>query len=112
MKRTKLSTLPLFDENTTSTADSSKPKRTKKAVIASRAEASTVGVMVTDAEIEITEGIRRRKKQSIPRTEEGSVDWRRFVPEIITSRPEGMPFDVYKQALKDQAKRLKIGKRA
>lgn len=98
MKRTKLPTLDLFED---ANRQESPPAKT-----------TTIPLKITDAEVEIQEGIKqRRRKTAIPRTEEGSLDWKRFLPVILTSRPEGMPFDVYKQALRDQSKRLKMGKR-
>lgn len=53
----------------------------------------------------------RRRKPSFPRTKEGGIDWERFLPVILTARPDGMPFDVYKQLLKLQQRKIKIGRR-
>jgi hypothetical protein len=50
----------------------------------------------------------QQKRIRVPHTEEGGIDWKKFLPEVLTARPEGMPYDVYKQALRDQKMKLKL----
>lgn len=48
----------------------------------------------------------------VPHTKDGGIDWTKFLNGgILTARPEGMPYDVYKQLLYEQKWKLKMRNR-
>jgi len=61
----------------------------------------------------ITRKVLKPKRVRVPHTKEGGIDWSKFLTngEVLTERPEGMPFHVYKQLLYDQKWKLKMRKR-
>lgn len=52
--------------------------------------------------------IRKRRTIPIPKTKEGGINWMKFLPDIVTSRPDGMTFEDYKRLQKAQQKLIKL----
>jgi hypothetical protein len=93
-------------------------KRTKKPTVDSVTEEATkltkeTAQAVKDFIDKIPLKFKRPARVRVPHTVDGGIDWSKFLTngKVLTERPEGMPYHIYKQLLFEQKWKLKMRKR-